>query len=78
MVAQHELLLKLLDFKEDRVMVSWGHGFGSMAAGVSKVVWIPIFSQSRVARASETARLDGWKTAAHAPDPLTHSLARKP
>jgi len=34
-------------------------GSGFMVAGVSMMVWLATFSQSGVARASESARLDG-------------------
>jgi hypothetical protein len=64
LVALHELLLESLDFKENRVMVSWGHGSARWLQGVFEGVWVPVFSQSRVARASESARLGGWNDAA--------------
>jgi hypothetical protein len=60
LVALHELLLELLDFKEDLFTVSCGHGSARWWQEVSRVVSVAIFLQSGVARASESARLGGW------------------
>jgi hypothetical protein len=64
LVALHELLLELLDFKEDLFTVSCGHDSARWWQEVSRVVSVAIFSQSGVARASESARLSGWNDAA--------------